>query len=391
MIEKSIIQAVFKHIRHGAFTVTYWDGSTASYGSGTPYFNLTVKSPAVIWAIMRHMTLGFGEAYMNGQVEVEGDLKNVGRLVSENRQTFNKLSVNLPTSLLHTNTRHRQKANIQHHYDLGNDFYKMWLDSSMTYSCAYFHSPQDSLELAQEQKLQHVLKKLQISEGHTVLDIGSGWGALCIEAAHRYGAKAHGITLSREQYEYSVAAARKAGLDKQVTFELLNYQDLSERRPQFDRIVSVGMFEHVGRSKQAQYFRSVKQMLKPGGISVLHSITNQVETASDRWTDKYIFPGGYIPAIRQVVSALPDYDYHLIDYENLRIHYALTLEEWLRRYESQKSEVIKKYDERFYRMWRFYLASSAAGFRYGELSLSQFVFTNGPNNDLPLTREHLYR
>jgi cyclopropane-fatty-acyl-phospholipid synthase len=171
----------------------------------------------------------------------------------------------------------------------------------------------------------------------------------------------------------------------------MNYQDLAETDSQFDRIISVGMFEHVGKGNHASYFAAVDKMLKPKGLSVLHSITHAREIPADPWTDKYIFPGGYIPSVRETVAHLPRHEFQLIDYENLRIHYAMTLDEWWRRFESHKDKVLKMFDERFYRMWRLWLSGSSAAFRYGDLSLSQFVFTKGLNNELPLTREFLYK
>ena len=171
----------------------------------------------------------------------------------------------------------------------------------------------------------------------------------------------------------------------------MNYQDLAESGKQFDRVVSVGMFEHVGRGNQDEYFTAISTLLKDKGLSVLHTISKDTEMRSDSWINKYIFPGGYIPSVRQVVGALPDYDFHLVDYENLRIHYAMTLDEWLRRFEKNSDKVAKMFDERFVRMWRFYLAASSGSFRYGQIGLSQFVFTKGNVNDLPLTREFLYK
>jgi cyclopropane-fatty-acyl-phospholipid synthase len=390
MIAKQILEGALRRIKHGALIVKYWDGTATKYGEGEPYFVVTISDPAALRAMLKNLTLGFGESYMNGQIEVEGDLENIGRILAENIQTFRPLEFTRNLQPRRANRLGTQQALVAHHYDIGNDFYKLWLDRSMTYSCAYFRSPDDSLEQAQTNKIDHILRKLQLSARQTLLDIGSGFGALCLTAARNYGVYAHGITLSREQYQHSVSEAKIAGLADKVSFELVNYQELAERGKKYDRVVSVGMFEHVGRANQATYFECVRRLLKPGAVSVLHTITNQVETSSDPWMDKYIFPGGYIPTVRQVVDPLPRYDFQLLDYENLRLHYALTLEEWYQRYESHRAEVIKMFDERFYRMWRLYLASSAAGFRYGDLSLSQFVFSNGINNDLPLTREGMY-
>ena len=195
----------------------------------------------------------------------------------------------------------------------------------------------------------------------------------------------------RDRFKLAQARVAAAGLSDQITIELLNYQDLAKRDITFDRIVSVGMYEHVGQGNHATYFRAIEKLLAPGGLSVLHTITNSQAESNDPWIDKYIFPGGYIPAAAATLRVLEAHGFELWDYENLRFHYALTLEEWLRRYESHKAEVIKRYDERFYRMWRLYLANSATSFRYGSLSLSQFTFSRVAQPDLPLTREHLYK
>jgi cyclopropane-fatty-acyl-phospholipid synthase len=390
MIEKQLIHSLLARIKKGGVKIMYWDGTSVTYGPDKPYATIHFKDRRAVRAMMRNFTLGFGEAYMNGLIDVDGPLDQLGRLASENSSAFKTLAANRLTHLRNRNIRKNQQTQVSHHYDLGNDFYKLWLDKSMTYSCAYFKTPNDTLEQAQSQKVEHLLKKLQLQKGQSLLDIGSGWGTLLITAAKEYDVKGHGITLSREQYEHCVQRAKEEGLEKQLKFELINYRDLAERDLKFDRIVSVGMFEHVGRRNHGSYFDAVQKMLAPGGISVLHSITNEVENSPDPWIDKYIFPGGYIPSIREVVHELPAHDFHLFDYENLRIHYAMTLDEWLRRFDQNHDKIYKKYDDRFMRMWRLYLASSSAGFRYGDLSLSQFVFTKGLNNNLPLTREFLY-
>jgi cyclopropane-fatty-acyl-phospholipid synthase len=337
--------------------------------------------------MLRDVMLGFGEAYMDGRVEIDGPLDAVGRLVTENQAVFEGLALPRLAPRLRRNTRDRQRQQIQHHYDLGNSFYALWLDASLTYSCAYFRDPDDSLETAQQQKVDYLLRKLQLREGQRVLDIGSGWGTLLITAAKTYGVHGLGVTLSQEQLRQSQEAAKQAGVDDQITFELCNYRDLPRRGERFDRVISVGMFEHVGRGNHASYHDAVASMLTDGGVSVLHTISSEVAEATDAWTDKYIFPGGYIPSTREVVDALPRYDLRLVDYENLRIHYAMTLQEWRRRFEAHRDQVTAMFDERFYRMWDLWLASSIAAFRYGSYNLSQFVMTKGVNNDLPLTRE----
>jgi len=226
----------------------------------------------------------------------------------------------------------------------------------------------------------------------TLLDIGSGWGNLLITAAKKYKIEGLGITLSQEHLKHSRDAAKKAGVDKLVQFQLMNFQDLAEQDRTFSRIISVGMFEHVGKHNQSTYYKAIAKLLKPGGVSVLHTISVDIRgKGSDNWMDKYIFPGGFLPHVGQVVSDLEKHGFQLNDYENLRLHYAMTLHHWWENFEEHKKEVIEMFDERFYRMWRFYLVACEANFRYGTLGLSQFVFTKGINNDLPLTREHLYQ
>lgn len=391
MIEKQLLNGILSHISSGGVRVDYWDGTSVTYGPGKPLTAITIKHPKAVRAMIKNLSLGFGESYMNGLIDIEGPLDEINRLAVENAPKFKALRKLRWARAHNRNVRGQQQRQIAHHYDIGNDFYRLWLDKSLTYSCAYFASPKDSLETAQLGKVDHILRKLQLTKDTSLLDIGSGWGTLLIRAAKEYGISGLGITLSREQLKHATDAAQAVGVGDRIRFELLNYQDLAESSERFDRIVSVGMFEHVGRGNHGTYFSAVQKLLKPQGISVLHSITHEHVTLPDPWIDKYIFPGGYIPAISQVVSAFPKYDFHLYDYENLRIHYAMTLDEWLRRFEKRKAAILKMYDERFYRMWRLYLASASAAFRYGDIGLSQFVFSKGLNNSLPLTREFLYQ
>jgi cyclopropane-fatty-acyl-phospholipid synthase len=392
-MEKALFNRVLKLIKVGGIHVQYWDGTEFTFGAEQAWFTLRINHPRAIRAMARNMTVGFGEAYMKGEIEVIGNLAEVGHLVGENQKAFNKLAVldKISFKRLKRNNKHNQRKHIAHHYDLGNDFYKLWLDSSMAYSCAYFKNPTDSLETAQIQKIDQLLKKLQLKPGMTLLDIGSGWGELLIRAVQDYGVIAHGITLSEEQYQYCTKRVKDLGLSGNLTFELINYQDLAKKAKQFDRIISVGMYEHVGEHNQKDYFRAVHTLLKDGGISVLHSITNQKPAKSDPWIDKYIFPGGYLPAVETIAHIWPQYGFQLLDYENLRLHYAMTLREWTKRFEANETTIIKMYGDEFYRMWKLYLAGSESGFRWGDLGLSQFVFSKGVNNDLPLTRDHLYR
>jgi cyclopropane-fatty-acyl-phospholipid synthase len=389
-MEKQLFKVAFKRFSVGGIGVRFWDGEAATFGPEDPYVTLVIHHRRALRAMMRNITLGFGESYMAGDITVEGDLAQLLRLADMNTASFDVLKwARLPQSN-NTNQKNRQRQQIAHHYDLGNAFYQLWLDHSMTYSCAYFKTDSNSLEEAQAQKVDYILRKLQLKPGQRLLDIGSGWGQLLIAAAKQYGIQGLGITLSQEQYELSNERAKELGLEKLVSFELLNYQDLAIRGDKFDRIVSVGMYEHVGRNNHSNYFAAVKTMLAPSGLSVLHTITDRRENPVDPWIDKYIFPGGYIPSVAETTAVMGRYGFELQDYENLRFHYAKTIAEWRRRYLAAHDEVVRLYDERFYRMWELYLAGSYSGFKYGDLTLSQFVITVGPNEDLPLTREHLY-
>jgi cyclopropane-fatty-acyl-phospholipid synthase len=391
-MEKRLITTLLKQLKHGTLTVTYWDGETQTYGHGAPAAHVILHDPKVFRKMLKSPSVALGEAYMNGDIGVEEPIENLLKLSELN--SF-KLSVTFPTKRLprlNINKKQSQAKQIAHHYDVGNDFYRLWLDKeTMMYTCAYFHTRQDSLVQAQRQKVDHVLRKLQIQPGQSVLDIGCGWGYVLMRAAEKYGATGLGVTLSREQQSYATAEAKRRGLDKQVKFELLNYQDLLQRKQTYDRVVSIGILEHVGTGNHQTYFDVVNHTLKDGGVSVLHSITHQTESPTDPWIDKYIFPGGYIPSVREITSLMADNNFYMFDYENLGQHYALTLEHWWKNFEKHKDTVIKMYDERFYRMWRLYLIGSMNTFKTGNSHLSQWVFKKGQDPAWPLTREYLYK
>lgn len=391
MVEKSLLDAYLKRLKHGGVQIDFWDGDSRTYGPDRPNIRIYIKDPRVVRKMMRSPSIGFGVSYAEGLIEVEGPLTEVVRITIENPSQLKPLLRHLSAPKLHRNIRAKQKSYIAHHYDLGNDFYQLWLDKDMLYTCAYYRSPRDTLEQAQAQKIDYVLKKLRLKKGQSLADLGCGWGTLLITAAKKYGATGVGVTLSEEQVRYARAAAKKAGVHKQIKFELLNYQALPELGKTYDRVVSVGMMEHVGQHNHHTYFDAVDALLKPSGVSVAHFISQQTELPVDAWIDKYIFPGGYLPSVREITALLPRYNFRLIDYENLRPHYALTLHEWRKRFNQHRDWVEKKFDEKFYRMWDLWLASSEGSFKYGSIDLSHFVFTKGVTNDLPLTREDWYK
>jgi cyclopropane-fatty-acyl-phospholipid synthase len=391
VIYEFLFEQTLRKLSKGALVVDYWGQQSKTYGKGKPYTKLSINDPKALSDIVRRRELGFGEAYMEGKIDVpENELIDMVRLTDENASLFNNAFGKRMSYRYQLNAKKNHKKQIQSHYDLGNDFYSMWLDDTMTYTCAYFNSPSNTLEQAQRQKIDHILRKLQLEKGHELVDIGCGWGYLVVQAAKQYGVKSLGVTLSEEQYKFALALAKKEGVENLAKFKNINYLDLVNTKKKYDRVVSVGFFEHVGRKNHRQYMDVVSALLKPGGISVLHSIMQQTELPLPSWIDKYIFPGGYIPSFRETVQLFPEYGMRVIDVENLRSHYALTLREWLRRFDSNKSTIRSMHDERFVRMWRLYLAGSISSFEYGNNDLMQIIFTKGINSELPLTRDYMY-
>lgn len=260
----------------------------------------------------------------------------------------------------------------------------------MSYSCGYFKTPQDSLKQAQLQKIDHILRKLNLRPGETLLDIGSGWGGLILRAAQQYQVNVTGITLSTEQYNYTKQQIEKLGLQDSTSVQLTSYQDFAPAKMHFDKVVSVGMFEHVGQDNLAKYLHKVTELMAPGGMFLLHTITGMFETTTNSWMGKYIFPGGYVPSLRETIWLSPKQDLHLLHAESLRLHYALTLERWYENFKENLAKIREKYDERFIRMWSLYLRGCAAAFRVSGLDIYQLLFTKNLNNHIALTFDHVY-
>lgn len=392
-MKKLLLDSLFAKIRHGGLKVAYWDGEEINYGDVLPQVTLIFKKEPPLGLDTSDSILALGEAYMDGIIDYEGSLEEMLRIIETNREL---VAVTSPAvTLLHAATgalsKLQQKQNIQHHYDLGNDFFALWLDKTMSYSCAYFQNQTDSLYQAQLQKIDHILKKILLKPGERLLDIGCGWGWLIIKAAQQYGVRALGITLSEEQYLSTQERISQLGLTDQVEVQLSNYLDLDEAQQRFDKIVSVGMFEHVGRVNLPNYMEKVSNLLVPGGTSLLHTITATTEDSpSNSWIKKYIFPGGYIPTLRETIWLLADYDLHLLQAESLRLHYAMTLDRWFENFSKHLDTVRNKFGQRFVRMWSLYLCGCAASFRASGLDIHQLLFSKGLNNELPLTFKQVY-
>jgi cyclopropane-fatty-acyl-phospholipid synthase len=374
------------------FAFEFWDGETLGYGD-RPEVILQFKSREGAKQVLRKGFFGFAEAYMAGDLEVEGNLQELLRLGyaiefdKHNLSFWQKMRF-----LLHQfdtrNTSSRVPKNISHHYDRGDEFYALYLDNTMTYSCGYFNSETTALEQAQLNKYEHICRKLALQPGEKLVDIGCGWGGMLIYAAQKYGIKGVGNTISRNQCEFATKKIEQLGLQNQIEVVLKDYREITGK---FDKFVSIGMFEHVGKAFIPLFMNKVAQLLKKGGTGLLHTIGKNTESPSDPWIMKYIFPGGYIPKLAEIVREMGRSRFPIMDLENLRFHYGHTLDCWANNYEKNVEKVRCMFDEPFVRMWRLYLHVCSAGFKYGNSRLYQILFTNGLTNGLPLTRKHLYQ
>ncbi|VTU64062.1 cyclopropane-fatty-acyl-phospholipid synthase [Lactobacillus heilongjiangensis] [Leuconostoc pseudomesenteroides] len=389
MIDKAIYKQILKSSFDAPIDVEFWDGETVHFGEGESIAKIIMHELIPIKEIVAHASLTFGEAYMDGKIEIQGDLQELVTLAYRSQDSFfnnSKFSKLIPK---HSHSEKVSKNDVQSHYDIGNDFYEMWLDKTMTYSCAYFASESDTLEAAQMNKVRHILNKLHAQEGETLLDIGCGWGTLLFTAAKEYGLKATGVTLSQQQYDFVSNKIKAEGLTGQVNVYLEDYRELKE---QYDHVTSVGMFEHVGKENLAAYFSKIDQLLVENGTALIHGITGQHKGAGvDAWINKYIFPGGYIPNLAENIDHIMDAHLQVDDLEPLRRHYQKTLEIWTDNFHDVSESVISRYGERFYRMWDLYLQACAASFESGNIDVVQYLLTKGASStNLPMTRSYIY-
>jgi len=336
--------------------------------------------------------VGFGDAYMEGRIEVKGDLVNAMEVVLRAMQAAGKRSwyYRLFSSWLYrvqANTPDGSASNIHHHYDLSADFYKLWLDSRLVYTCAYFPTPSTTLEEAQLAKMEHVCRKVRLRPGETVVDAGCGWGALALYMAKHYGVTVKAFNISREQIQYARMQARNEGLAGRVEFIEDDYRNISGR---FDAFVSVGMLEHVGREHYSELGRVIHRAIGDSGRGLIHFIGRNRPKPFSAWIRKRIFPGAYAPTLREAMEILEPHDYAVFDVENLRHHYAKTLEHWLARYERSADRVSDLFGPEFVRAWRLYLAGSIASFRTGQLQLFQVLFAGSACQQIPWTRAFQY-
>ncbi len=376
------------------------DASSKKYIIGNPKkdnpINIRLLDKKLHYKLLLYPDLYFGEAYMNGDLKIENGsltdfldiaMRNIGRseinifgqILKKIRGTYRYLT--------NFNFAKKSKDNVAHHYDISDDLYNLFLDPKKQYSCAYFKNENDTLETAQNNKIDHLIKKLNIKPNQKVLDIGSGWGSLAIEIAKKSKCEVTGITLSENQYNYSLKKVKENNLENQVQFKLADYRNLNEK---FDRIVSVGMFEHVGRKFYNTFFKQVNTLLKDDGLALIHTIgSNAGPRDPQPWITKYIFPGGYTPSMSEITGPIEKSKLIISDIEVLRMHYSHTLRHWKERCIDNKSKILEMFDEKFFRMWEFYLASCELAFKWGDQVVFQLQLTKKLTT-APVTRDYIY-
>lgn len=382
--EKELVRFLSKFDEH-PFAVKIGE-EVSQIGEGEPEFSVVFHKVPSVKELLTSTSIALGEAYMDKHMEIEGDLYHALNRFLGQMGKFSTDHHALKKLIFTSMSRKNQQKEVSSHYDIGNDFYKLWLDETMSYSCGYFKTPEDTLEEAQRQKVERILDKLCMKQGMTLCDIGCGWGYLLMQAAKRYGIHGVGITLSKEQKKEFEERIKTEGLQGQLEVRLMDYRDLPQSGMKFDRVVSVGMVEHVGRENYPVFMESVKQIMNPGGLFLLHFISALQEHPGDAWVKKYIFPGGVIPSFREIIQIAGDLNFYTLDVESLRRHYNRTLLCWNDRFREHKKEVLQMFGERFVRMWELYLCACAATFQNGIIDLHQIVFTGNVNNVLPMTR-----
>ena len=391
-------KALKRLVRRGQLTVIGHDGKIWRYGAPDPEFHpVTVRfhDRKVARKIASDPALGAAEAFMDGRMVIEeGEILHLVKIIRGNLRwedrsgpgKFLRKGSRLMRPIAHLNWKRQSKRNVAHHYDIGNDFYRLWMEADMQYSCGYFTDPGNSLEQAQLDKKAHVASKMNLKPGQRVLDIGCGWGGLALYLNRVADVDVLGVTLSTEQLERARERAVEAGVSDRVKFELMDYRDLDGR---FDRIVSVGMFEHVGPPFYRAFFRKCRDLLADDGLMLLHTMGRMGRPGTtDPFIQKYIWPGGYIPALSEIVSASEQSRLIMADCEALRLHYPPTVLHWYERFKAQKDKVVEMYDERFYRLWLFYLAAGLSMFSDGGMTVYQLQYLRR-REAAPTTRNYM--
>ena len=378
-------------IGNPALRIVLWNGKEVVSGNSAPAVAMVIRNRAALWRLLTNPLLHFGDDYSAGLIEVEGELvaflETVYRSMAASRKyrkTPDPAAYRRNQPKL--NSRAGSQENIHHHYDIGNDFYKLWLDREMLYTCAYFPEEAVSLEEAQIAKMELVCRKLRLQEGQTVVEAGCGWGGLARYMARQYGVKVRAYNISSEQIAYARQRAGAEGLESQIEYVHDDYRTITGT---YDVFVSVGMLEHVGPDNYRELGAVINRSLKDRGLGLVHSIGQNLAVPMSPWFLKRIFPGSYPPTLREMMTVFEPWNFSVLDVENLRLHYAKTCEHWLERFDQNLHTVREMFDEPFVRAWRLYLSGCIANFNLGSLQLFQIVFSRPANNSVPRTRSHL--
>jgi cyclopropane-fatty-acyl-phospholipid synthase len=395
LLFRGTLETIQRRHTGAPFEMVFWNGERWRFGasSGKPEFVIHFKTRKAFVRSVVQTTLGFGESYVAGEVTVEGSLEDaITALVDHGlRMQARRSSFQQWVQRAVARTLPQEKADIEHHYGRGDDFYELYLDKKLQYSCGYFRTPEDTLDQAQEQKIAHTARKLDLRRGQRLLDIGCGWGHLMFHAAEKYGVSCLGITLCDNQAKYIREEAKRRKLP--VDVRTMNYLELGEGI-KWDRIVSVGMMCHVGESRADAFYDKLQALSAPGAIVLTHCISKMKESpGSDPFVEKHVFPGYWFFSLEGETKRAVDRGFNVLDVENLRRHYAMTAHHWRRNFLANYDLIKKKmgFDDRFMRTWDFYLASVVGGFRGGHLNLIQMTMSQGINDEYPLTREFLYK
>ncbi len=388
-----LLRRIFDSVGQPQIRLKLGDRAEVSPAQSLPVATIVIPDRKTLLSLLLDEEVGFGEAYSEGRIIVEGDLvaalealyRSIATLRSE--RWFTKI-IATGMALAQRNSLYGARKNIHRHYDLSNDFFRLWLDVQLLYSCAYFPNASTGLEEAQIAKMDYICRKVNLQPGEHVVDIGSGWGALALHMASHYGVTVRGFSISPEQVCWARERAEESGLSQRVEFIEDDYRNISGK---YDAVVSVGMLEHVGREHYAEMGRIIDRSLKLNGRGLLQSVGRNYSHPFSNWTTKYIFPGAYAPAPSEIMELIESWNGSILDVENLRHHYAKTAEHWLKRFENSAEEVAAMFGVDFVRMWRLYLAGTVAAFRVGTLQLFQVLFARNDSSHIPVTRTHLYR
>jgi len=392
--ERWLAKKLLAALGHPSIAIVFWNGEEVYTATGKPIARTVLRDHAALYKLLTNPALHFGDLYSTGQIEVEGNLVEfleTAYCAYDNPERM-KLLRKIQDKFLNrprANTLDGARDNIHHHYDLGNDFYELWLDrEAMQYTCAYFPEPTMTIEQAQRAKLDHVCRKLRLKPGDRVVEAGCGWGGLARHMAKYYGATVKAYNISRQQVLYAREKAKALGLADRVEYVEDDYRNI---QGEYDVFVSVGMLEHVGPDNYPGLSNVIDRALTPNGRGLIHSIGRNRPARMNAWIEKRIFPGGYPPTLGEMMPIFETNNFSVLDVENLRMHYAKTLEHWLARFDQNVEKIEEMYDGGFVRAWRLYLCGSIAAFTTGSLQLFQVAFARGTDNDLPWSREHLYK